>query len=66
MATGLDEVTLAPVSERADALKNWLATKGYTDLRPEIPVLGFTPEGAEIPGTIDLLAICLLYTSRCV
>lgn len=64
MATGLDEVTLALVSERADALKNWLATKGYTDLRPEIPVLGFTPEGAEIPGTIDLLAIgpfgCLL------
>ncbi|MDO5757616.1 MAG: UvrD-helicase domain-containing protein [Rhodobacterales bacterium] len=64
MATGLDEATLILVSERAAALKNWLATKGYTDLRPEIPVLSFTAEGAEMLGTIDLLAIgpagCLL------
>lgn len=55
-ATGLEDVTLTLVCERAGALKNWLAAEGYTDLHAEIPVLGFTAEGAEIPGTIDLLA----------
>lgn len=63
-ATVLEEATLELISERATALKNWLATEGYTDLAAEIPVLGFTQDGAEIPGTIDLLAIgpkgCLL------
>jgi hypothetical protein len=37
---------------------------GYTDLLCEIPLLGHTIEGAEIPGMIDLLAVgpkgCLL------
>jgi len=63
-ATGLDEATLALVAERANALKTWLSADGYTDLPCEIPVLGHTSEGAEIPGMIDLLAIgpkgCLL------
>jgi len=63
-ATGLDEATLARVAERASALKSWLSADGYTDLQCEIPVLGHTSEGAEIPGMIDLLAIgpkgCLL------
>ncbi|WP_418260614.1 UvrD-helicase domain-containing protein [Fuscovulum blasticum] len=63
-ATGFDDATLALVAERATALKVWLAEQGYTELRAEIPVLGHTSEGAEIPGTIDLLAIgpkgCLL------
>lgn len=63
-ATGLDDATLALVAERANALKAWLSADGYTDLQCEIPVLGYTPEGAEIPGMIDLLAIgpkgCLL------
>jgi hypothetical protein len=63
-ATGLDEATLALVAERAKALKTWLSADGYTDLQCEIPVLGHTSEGAEIPGMIDLLAIgpkgCLL------
>ncbi|WP_241560529.1 UvrD-helicase domain-containing protein [Paenirhodobacter populi] len=63
-ATGLERSTLTLVAERAEALKAWLAAEGYTELLAEIPVLGFTPEGAEIPGTIDLLAIgpagCLL------
>ena len=57
LATGLDDATLALVAERATALKAWLADQGYTDLRAEIPVLGHTPEGAEIPGALDLLAI---------
>jgi hypothetical protein len=33
-------------------------------MRAELPLLGFSPEGAEIPGTIELLAVgsegCLL------
>ncbi len=57
MATGLDEATLTLVSERASALKAWLTTQGCTDLYCEIPVLAHSSEGAEIPGTIDLLAI---------
>ena len=52
------------VAERAAALKAWLSEAGYTNLQCEIPVLGQTQEGAEILGTIDLLAIgpqgCLL------
>jgi hypothetical protein len=56
-ATGLDPETLAAVSARAEALKGWLTSQGYTRLICEIPTLGQTPEGAEIPGTIDLLAI---------
>ncbi len=63
-ATGLDESMLTLVAERAGALKAWLSACGYTDLQCEIPVLGHTTEGAEIPGMIDLLAIgpqgCLL------
>ena len=49
---------------RAKSLKAWLTIEGYTDLYCEIPVLAHSTEGAEIPGTIDLLAIgtrgCLL------
>ena len=63
-ATGLDEASLALVAERATALKTWLSAEGYTDLQCEIPMLGHTPEGAEVPGMIDLMAIgpkgCLL------
>ena len=63
-ATGLDEAILEQVAERAKALKAWLSANGYTDLQCEIPMLGHTSEGAEIPGMIDLLAIgpkgCLL------
>lgn len=62
--TGFDDATLALVAERARALKTWLSDQGYTELQAEISVLGQTAEGAEIPGTIDLLAIgpqgCLL------
>ena len=63
-ATGLDEATLKLVAERANELKAWLTDQGYTELHCEIPVLGRSAEGAEIPGTIDLLAVgpqgCLL------
>ncbi|WP_226937493.1 UvrD-helicase domain-containing protein [Pseudogemmobacter faecipullorum] len=63
-ATEFDDATLALVAERARALKTWLSDQGYTELQAEISVLGQTAEGAEIPGTIDLLAIgpqgCLL------
>ncbi|WP_422001209.1 UvrD-helicase domain-containing protein [Roseovarius mucosus] len=56
-ATGLDDATLALVAERAAALKAWLSADGYTDLLCEIPLLGRTKEGAEIPGMVDLLAV---------
>jgi ATP-dependent exoDNAse (exonuclease V) beta subunit len=63
-ATGLDDTTLELVAERAASLKAWLAADGYTDLLCEIPLLGRTKEGAEIPGMVDLLAVgpkgCLL------
>lgn len=63
-ATGLDDTTLELVAERATVLNAWLAADGYTDLLCEIPLLGRTKEGAEIPGMIDLLAVgpkgCLL------
>ena len=63
-ATGLDDAMIMLVSERAEKLKNWLASEGYTDLHAEIPLLGLSADGAEIPGTIDLLAVgsegCLL------
>jgi hypothetical protein len=63
-ATGLDEATLKLVAERANELKAWLTDQGYTELHCEIPVLERSAEGAEIPGTIDLLAVgpqgCLL------
>lgn len=63
-ASGLDEAVLALVAERAEVLKVWLSAQGYTDLRCEVAVLGHTLDGAEIPGSIDLLAIgpkgCLL------
>lgn len=56
-ATGLEEAVIKLVSERAEKLRNWLATEGYTELRAEIPLLGFSSDGAEIPGTIDLIAV---------
>ncbi|MCF7699947.1 UvrD-helicase domain-containing protein [Loktanella sp. M215] len=55
-ATGLPADTIAPIMDRATALRRWLSDQGYDDLICEIPVLGHTPAGAEVPGTIDLLA----------
>ena len=57
LATGLDKAVLMQVADRAKALKDWLAQQGYTDLHCEIPISGYTPEGAEIHGAIDLLAM---------
>ena len=55
-ATGLDAEALALLAERARALKDWLAKGGFDDLQLEIPISGNTEEGAEISGTVDLLA----------
>ncbi|SFL43897.1 ATP-dependent exoDNAse (exonuclease V) beta subunit (contains helicase and exonuclease domains) [Loktanella salsilacus] len=55
-ATGLPADTIAPIIARAAALRLWLSDQGYDDLICEVPVLGHTPDGAEVPGTIDLLA----------
>ena len=63
-ATGLDDEGLVRIADRARRLKDWLSSQGYVDLRCEILVLGTTAEGAELSGTIDLLALgpqgCLL------
>lgn len=56
-ATGLEEAIIIQVSERAEKLKNWLTAEGYTDLRTEVSLLGSSSNGAEIAGTIDLLAM---------
>ena len=55
-ATGLDGETLSRIRDRADALRSWLEARSCTELQCEIPVLGHSEDGAEIPGSIDLLA----------
>lgn len=55
-ATGLTQSTIALVAERAAALRNWLTAQGFPEMLCEVPVLEHTPEGAEISGTIDLIA----------
>ncbi len=56
-ATGLDDETLTLVADRAEVLKAWLDDAGYSELHCEIPVLYETEAGAQINGTIDLLAV---------
>jgi ATP-dependent helicase/nuclease subunit A len=56
-ATGLDYKMLEKVEQRAKVLKAWLAEQGYTELRCEFPISGQMPEGGEVLGTIDLVAI---------
>lgn len=56
-ATGLDPESLRRVAERADALKDWLAARGYGELVCELPVEAQTETGATLVGTIDLLAV---------
>ena len=56
-ATGLNDALLSLVAERAAALKEWLLDQGYTELLCEVPVQGHSTDGAEILGTIDLLAV---------
>ena len=55
-ATAFGSEELGQMGERAKALRAWLSANGFTELRTEVPVLDHTDEGAEIPGTIDLLA----------
>ncbi|SEP82043.1 ATP-dependent exoDNAse (exonuclease V) beta subunit (contains helicase and exonuclease domains) [Devosia sp. YR412] len=55
-ATGLSSEVLGLVSERAEAIRLWLEAKGYKQFECEVPFLGRTAGGAEIPGVIDLLA----------
>ena len=55
-ATELDAETIGLVAQRAAALRRWLTDAGFPELTCEMPVSGRSPEGAEIPGTVDLLA----------
>jgi len=64
LATGLDPEELVLVAEHANVPKTWLNAAGYMDIHCGSTVLGRTAAGAELPGTIDLLAVgpsgCLL------
>ena len=55
-ATGLSPDSITRLSERAQALKAWLSEKGYSELQCEVTVSGQSVAGAEISGTIDLIA----------
>ncbi len=55
-ATGLDAEVLKNVAERARSLKEWLSSQRFPGLYCEIPVLSAMVNGAELSGTIDLVA----------
>ena len=55
-ATGLDAETIDLVAARGAALRRWVTEAGFPDFSCEIPIAGLSLEGAEIPGTVDLLA----------
>ena len=55
-ATGLDDVMIAALATRAEALRDWLSSEGYTRLHAEVPVQSRAASGAEVNGVIDLLA----------
>ncbi|MEH6655842.1 UvrD-helicase domain-containing protein [Loktanella salsilacus] len=55
-ATGLPIDSIPPIAARAAVLRQWLSEKGYDEVICEVPVQGRTSEGAEVSGTIDLLA----------
>jgi ATP-dependent exoDNAse (exonuclease V) beta subunit len=55
-ATGLDEPILDALAARAQALKDWLTSEGYTALHCEVAVQFRDPSGAEVNGVVDLLA----------
>jgi len=55
-ATGFDEATLDVLQAQADALKQWLTAKGYTQIKCEVPIQKREASGAEFNGIIDLLA----------
>lgn len=55
-ATGLDEGMIAALAARAEALRDWLSSEGYTRLHAEVAVQSRAASGAEVNGVIDLLA----------
>lgn len=55
-ATGLDAATLAAISEQADALRRWLAARGFPRLHVELPLQIEAASGAQTNAVIDLLA----------
>ncbi len=55
-ATGFDDPMLDALQVHAQALQNWLAAEGYTQIDCEVPIQKREPSGAEFYGIIDLLA----------
>lgn len=54
--SGLDEATCAILARQAEALRTWLAARGYGTLMAEVPVDVALPTGARIRATLDLVA----------
>lgn len=55
-ATGLGAVSCAQIAAQAEALKAWLAARGYDRLLHELPLQDATPDGSETNAILDLLA----------
>lgn len=55
-ATGFDEGTLDALQAQANALREWLASEGYTRIECEVPIQKRESSGSEFNGIIDLLA----------
>ncbi|MFG1393151.1 UvrD-helicase domain-containing protein [Xanthobacter agilis] len=56
-----DLINVAPddvpaLAQRAEALRAWLAGRGYTRITTEVPVEAILADGAQLSATLDLLA----------
>lgn len=55
-ATGLAESEVVAIGDQMQALKAWLAARGFDRFHTEIPVQMRNADGSEVNGVIDLLA----------
>ena len=56
-ATGLSEPDLAALADQMEALLRWLRARGTTRLLTELPLQHRHPDGREITGIADLVAL---------
>ncbi|WP_136684538.1 UvrD-helicase domain-containing protein [Falsirhodobacter xinxiangensis] len=56
-ATSLDAATLAAIAAQAQGLRDWLTREGFPELHAELPIQIDNPDGSQLNGVIDLLAI---------
>ena len=55
-STGLNDAACAQIAAQAEALKAWLAARGFDHLHHEIPLQAVSPDGSETNAILDLLA----------